>query len=333
MPHYFIYGLDLYSDQHLPGLLPMPEKVSITSTTRLWFGPLPEKMQALVDEKGTNADWFTGSRLIEKVKIRSIRQGMYFCLSYDDGSQFFLDRSGTQIWVTWQKNLLLEDIITYLVGPILGFVLRLKGLICLHASAIAVDGQAVAFAGESHSGKSTTAAALAHMGYPVLSDNIVALVAENGHFLALPAYPHIRLRTESVAAIYGHPEALPLISSAQPDWDKRYLDLRGEGQGFQTEPLPVAAIYHLKERVADEKAPFIEELSLLPAKLVISENTYKRYMLDDTMLLRELAGIDNLVEQVPVLQVTPHQSTRLLNLMCERILASFRTVQKRNLAK
>ena len=41
----------------------------------------------------------------------------------------------------------------------MGFVMLLRGIVCLHASAIAIDDEAIALLGPAGSGKSTTAAA------------------------------------------------------------------------------------------------------------------------------------------------------------------------------
>lgn len=46
-------------------------------------------------------------------------------LAYYDGMQFWLDREGREIWATWPSNLAIEDAAAYLLGPVLGLVLRL----------------------------------------------------------------------------------------------------------------------------------------------------------------------------------------------------------------
>ena len=51
------------------------------------------------------------------------------------------------------------------LGPVFAFVLRLRGAVTFHASAVRI-GDAVAFLGPQGAGKSTTAAALALRGCP-----------------------------------------------------------------------------------------------------------------------------------------------------------------------
>ena len=123
------------------------------------------------------------------------------------------------------ENLTIEDMATYLLGPVLGLLLRLRGVTCLHASAVAFGETAVAFVGSEGAGKSTTAAALARRGHAILSDDIVALAEHNGSFFVHPAYPYLCLWPESVESLYGSAEALPssarTTKSAAFHWENR----------------------------------------------------------------------------------------------------------------
>jgi hypothetical protein len=91
-------------------------------------------------------------------------------------------------------------------------VLRLRGTPSLHAGAVAIDGVAVALAGEAGTGKSTTTAALAGRGHPVLADDVLALRATGGEILAQPAYPHLRLWPDIVPALLGPRAELPRLT-------------------------------------------------------------------------------------------------------------------------
>src|SRR5258708_3332580 len=107
-------------------------------------------------------------------------------------------------------------------NAILGVLVRLRGVTCLDASAVAIEDRWVAFVGPEAAGKSTTAAAFARQGYGVLSDDIVALVERDGAFHVMPAYPHLCLWPDSVKMLYGSSEMLPRFS---PEWEKRRLAL------------------------------------------------------------------------------------------------------------
>src|SRR5207302_11137414 len=123
----------------------------------------------------------------------------------------------------------------YLLGPVMAIVAQLRNKTCLHASAVAIDGRIVAILGMSGAGKSTSAAAFARAGYPVVADDMVVLAEREGRFMAEPAYPNQRLWPSAVEALFNQPDALPLLS---PNWDKCGLDLNQPGYKFQQDALP-----------------------------------------------------------------------------------------------
>jgi hypothetical protein len=259
------------------------------------------------------------------LKISRLKDGAYFHLKYCDGTQFVVDHQGTQIWATWSSELTLEDTATYLLGPVLGFVLRLRGITCLHASAIAVGGLAIALVGPAGVGKSTTAAAFARQGYPVLAEDIVALIDTQRYLSVQPGYPQVRLWPDSVKALYNSDNALPRLT---PTWDKRYLDLTAPGYRFQQQPLPLAAVYMLGERSYDPIAPCIGKLPPRAALMGLIVNTYVNYLLDKAMRAQDFHLLARLVSHVPVTQVTPSAHPMKLLALCSTILDDFNTLTK-----
>ena len=116
------------------------------------------------------------------LRISRVEQGAFVRLAYEDGTQFWLDGKRENIWATWPPASSIENAASYLLGPVLGLLLRLRGVTCLHASAVAFGDRSVAFVGSAGAGKSTTAAAFAKQGFGVLSDDIVALAESGGAF-------------------------------------------------------------------------------------------------------------------------------------------------------
>ncbi|MDJ1171849.1 serine/threonine protein kinase [Roseofilum sp. BLCC_M154] len=240
---------------------------------------------------------------------------LYLQLTYDDGTQFIIDRQGTEVWGTWPEELTLEDTATYLLGPVMGLVLRLRGVTCLHASAIAVGDRAIALVGRSGAGKSTTAAAFAELGYPILSDDIVALVEPDNQILVQPAYPRLRLWPSSAEILYKNPDALPRLVPTNPTWDKSYLDLNQEKYKFQDTPLPLAGIYILGDRTSSSPIPALTQLPKRQALMDLIANTYANVLLDKTMRQQEFHFLSHTVNQVPVYQLNAHpDSEHLFNI-------------------
>ncbi len=253
----------------------------------------------------------------------------YYQFCYSDQTKFVIDRSGTEIWAEWCEPLTLEDTATYLLGPIMGFVLLLRGLVCLHASAVAIDGSAIAIVGPAGSGKSTTAAALSNRGFGILAEDVVTLDDRGDQFHVRPAYPCIRLWPASVKALYGTESHLPKLT---PNWDKCYLDLTGRPEQFQQESLPLAAIYLLNDRRNNSRAPFIEPVDSAVAFMSLVANTYATKLMDKQMRAREFELLTRVLNNVPLRRVTPHADSARIPELCDCILKDFESSHNRCIA-
>jgi hypothetical protein len=72
-------------------------------------------------------------------------------------------------------------------------LLRQRGFAVLHASAIAINGGAIAFLGKSGWGKSTLAEAFYARGYGVVTDDVMAIHLDGVHPHVSPGSPSIKL--------------------------------------------------------------------------------------------------------------------------------------------
>jgi hypothetical protein len=249
-----------------------------------------------------------------------LANGSHFRLLYHDGTEFILDREGTHIWSVWPSDFTLEDACVYLLGPIMGFILRLRGVVCLHASAVVIGDEAIALLGPGGAGKSTTAAAFAELGFPVLSDDIAALREEDGEFYVTPGYPRLCLWPESVSALSAVRQNLPHIT---PNWEKRYLDLTAPELQFQGEAVRLSAIYMLGNRQTHASAPHFETVSPQDALIHLVGNTHANYLLDGPMRSREFESLSQIVKRVPIRRVIPADNPALLPRLCDLILNDF----------
>jgi hypothetical protein len=240
------------------------------------------------------------------LKVSSV--GNLLRLDYFDGTTFWLDDQGTQIWVTWPENLTIEDTATYLLGPVLGLLLRLRGVVCLHASAVSFGDYTVALMGPEGAGKSTTAAALARQGCGIVSDDVVALTEVGGVFHVQPAYPYLSLWPESVQSIYGNPDVLPRFSR---NYEKRCLSLSKQKLRFEHRCLPLRAIYLLGVRRPDP-APTFQQMAPQKSLLALVANTFATNMLDAEMRAQEFATLGRLIRSTEVCEVFAHQDSERL---------------------
>ena len=317
-----VYGLRLAANMQLPGLLLQPESDVIDVRIRLkeWPAFLPTSPHCLeVLYKSPTDDGEAEPNL----RAGMFPLGEYFGFFYGDGARFAVDRRGTEVWGDWPENYTLEDACTYLIGPVIGFVLRLRGVTCLHASAVAVDGQAIALVGAPGAGKSTTAAAFAHRGFSVIADDVVALVEDTEEFLVPPGYPRVNLWPDSVQALLGAEEALPPIT---PTWDKRYMALGNEGLNFAAEPLPLRVIYLLGARESELSSPIVEEVTGSDALAALVANTYVNYLLDRDMRSHEFDLLGRVVAGIPVRRVRSKEDSSVVLDLADGIAADARRV-------
>lgn len=235
---------------------------------------------------------------------------------YPDDTEFYIDGDNRTIWANWSEPWTADDMSTYLLGPILGYVLRRMGRVALHASSIASGQHACAFLGSAGAGKSTTAAAFAQKNVPVLADDLSALEERHSTFWVQPSYGHLRLWPESSEMLFGSREALPLIT---PNWNKRDVDLASQDR-FCREPRQLSMIYWLAPRTADPRAPFVEPLDPVDQMMRLVENSYGNVLLDRELRTKEFVTLGRLLKTVEVRKLVPHISPDRLSHMLDLVL-------------
>jgi len=313
---YSIFGLRIAATQPLPGLTAAGDSGAWDVVVRL--GALPaglEQAAPVADPLYVSPDRDEAGRPL--VVVRPIARADGFRLQYADGTEFVVDRPGTQVWVRWPEPWTVDDVATYLLGPVLAFVLRRRGVTCLHASAVGLGERAVALVGPPGAGKSTLAAGFARRGHPALSDDVVALSCSDGRFSVQPGPPRIRLWPESVRALYGTPDALPRLT---PTWDKRFLELGDPAGRDRPQPLPLAAIYLLTARDPGPTLPCVEPVSSVESLMALVANTSANYLLDDTMRGEEFACLSEVVSSVPVRRLVRDDNPALVPTLCDMIV-------------
>lgn len=271
------------------------------------------------DEKLIYVSSSTNELLEPALQIWRTVSGTHLHLTFCDDTQFWLDRSGKTIWALWPHNSSLENTTSYLLGPVLGLLLRLRGITCLHASSVNLNDRSVALVGSEGAGKSTTAAAFVKLGYPGISDDIVALQEQGGCFRVAPAYPYMALWPDSADILYGVSEQFTRIS---PDWEKRRIPLGSRTTKFEERSLLLGAIYILGRRRSGP-TPFVRPISEQAALLALVANSYATNILDAEMRAQEFKVLSRIVSVVPVRYVSPHQDLIRIGELCEVIHRDF----------
>lgn len=306
--NYEVYGLRLESDVAIAGLdaLPPAGSPDVTLTTGALHPDIAASLERLSGSAENNDQ--------DSVVIFASEAG--HGVVYRDGTRFFIHAGASRIDAAWPAESSVEDMATYLLGSLLSYVLRLRGVLCLHGSAILIERQAVVLVAPHGGGKSTTAARFSDRAAPVMSDDVVPIRWHEGIPLALAGYPRLRLWEETAIALYGHAVALPRLTAT---WPKRYLDLQTAPRVFARGAHPIGAIFILGSRIAG--MPVVDRLHGHDAAIQLVANTSMGSHLDPGARVRELENIVDLTERIPVYLARASDDLRRLDEFCDLIRA------------
>lgn len=234
---------------------------------------------------------------IDALRVRRLAEGGYQ-FWFGDGTWAHIDSSATRVEISTPAESTVEDSVVYLTGPILGFVLRLRGRLALHASAVLIDGAVVAFVGTSGLGKSTIAAAFAQQHAVVLTEDLLALEPSTGsdQVLAHAGCDYVRLWPDS-AALLNESGLEPFTRT----WDK----LRFPLSSSRLEHAPLGLVYLLDPRGLRTADASSVQLSVAQALMALVPETYLSLLLPTTERVRELTALSDLVRRIPVRRLSP----------------------------
>ena len=321
---YIIYGIRVKSSRPIPTLDPvqLQNESALIQSTDVSVRFDADDAQASADDNAQETLWYT-SDIVDAsgnpaLKIWKRDLGGGYRIRYSHGLTFYLNAGVTNIRVRCDEPMDASEIADFLLGPVLGIVLRLRGIICFHGSAVVLGGKAIVFVGVPGAGKSTTAALFARNGHSVLSDDIAALVESNGSLCVLPAYPYLNLWPEALDMLTGS-EGSSRSKSAVVDKVRMTLD--DSDSRFQREALPLAAIYVLADRSAESRAPFLKPLAPPQGLMALVANTYGNTILDPSMRAQEFRVLGEIANSLPIRSLIasedPSQLTSLYRLIRE----------------
>lgn len=331
--HYSVYGQVLSSNQPIPALIPAVTAETADTRVSIRFDDtsVPDTLTH-AQQKIYTSPGLAGNDVPFFQVWRTTDLQSHLVIRYTQGdglAQFLLRRDGSAVTITWDKVIPFDDILTYLLGPVLGCMLRLGGHICLHAGVVSVDNKAIAIIGSKRSGKSTTTAALAlFQKLPVLSDDIAVIAKVKSQYLVYPGYPCLRLWPATVNSLSGmHSEHLPRILSFS---EKRYLSLAmGEentGWHFQPKPLPLAGVYALHTAVRQTRNISFDTVTGGEALYLLATHVYPEYTLLASMRKEDFEFLGHLIHHIPVQRLTRPDNLSLLSSVSRALVDNARTL-------
>ena len=231
--------------------------------------------------------------------------GEKLLVRFEDETSFLVTANSIEL-VTAPGHYTVDDIAAYALVPVIAIALHLQGAVLLHASSVVMNGKAIVFAGTSGSGKSTTAAILHRLGYPVLSDDVTELAGTR----ALASIPAMRLWPDVVHALFGENAVFP---DRAPSWDKKLVVIE------QAPAAEIAAVLFLDQR-AD--TPHLQRLAPRDAWRRLMANIYTS-MLPGEATARHIFEVTSaLADAVPMYSFTapPIENAGTLGEFLEREL-------------
>jgi hypothetical protein len=301
-------GLTISADRPLPGFTPVAgeprEDLRIHLETRPPWHETP-----FLTRYAANSVDSTGR---PTVTVSRSRDGFHF--RYADGTHAWISGAGTDVWCTWPDAASLADTCTYLCGPILGLVLRLRGALSFHASAVQPGAGAIAFVGPHDAGKSTLAAALAAAGCAVVTDDVLHVRLDGVRWVAEPFTSMLKLWPEGARLALGDSVDLPVITEG---WDKRALAM-GPRIRPAAGPLPLNAIACLAPRETD---PVIDPITPGTALIRLAANSSASHLLEPDGRAAEFIALSALVRSVPCVSLTPPLDPAGFPAFVARVLA------------
>jgi hypothetical protein len=144
--------------------------------------------QVIAERVVDGRPWYTFAQRGEEVV------GRFYGLA-----DFEIDGSGRR--VTYHRDPEARDLVAILIaGSLVAYLLSSAGRLVLHASAVEVDGAALAFVGFSGQGKTTMATILCAEGYPFVTDDLLPVDAGPEGVTCAPGGIELRVR-EKVEAL------------------------------------------------------------------------------------------------------------------------------------
>ncbi len=270
MYHYLLHGINIQSEIKL-SQLSLVQSTSYDAEIRL-----------------SDFDPFKDEALKEGINFR-VTENAVFLFWKDIGSIKIKD--GTEILINPEKNQKIDIILPFILGPALAVLLHQRKKVILHASAVEMNGEAVAFMGDTGFGKSTTAMILQRKGHPMVSDDILSVNLTRREYPTVnPGTPVIKLRYD-VTELLKEEEHIGKIFYENPI--KKFYQIK---DWTNKKTLRLKSIYILK----NEDEINLETYNGHEAFLALIANSFLIRLFNKQEKLDNFRQCHKIIEKVPI---------------------------------
>ncbi len=251
-----------------------------------------------------------------EIKAEFRRDGDGFHLRFLDEADFQITSNGQGV-IAWPAPGSTEQTAQNLFhNAILPLLTNYSGGLCLHGSAVVIDGRAAAFLGPSRSGKTTLAGAFAKSDAPFLTEDVVELERRESDYWVQPKATALRLFNDSAEFLLG----------SQDHWieaeDKQAVSVP-EQLPFAQEVAGLDAIFVLAS--AEPEKVSITRLSPLSALTHLIPHSFILDVEDKPRLKAHFSRLVDLSQDVPCYALDYRRDYREL----EHVIEAVRAVRSR----
>ena len=295
---YGTYGLRLRSAVALP-FNRLPDAVDVAAAdVTVRFGVVPRALPAA-----------TSGPFIRRAFWEAQRDA--FLMHYEGVARYLVTNGRDVLVEPWGGSE--DDIAAILANTPLTALLQQRGVATLHAAAVQAEAGAVLLLGRSGDGKSSLAAALVERGYPLVADDVAAVVLNGKAPTALPGFATLRLWKQTLDKMrMAHRAGARVRGTLEKFWVPTPRSC--------SEPLPLSAVFVL----TPQSRPDIRIESMPPgdAFAALAEHAHRPRVMDAMgqrpAHFRAAAAI---ARDVPVMRVTRPVYPFLLEELAARVEA------------
>ena len=294
---YGAYGLRVRSAVALPSNR-LPDAVDgAAADVTVRFGTVPRELPATTGPCLRRAFWEA--------------QRDTFLMHYEGVARYLVTNGRDVLVERWGGSD--EDVAAVLANTPLTALLQQRGMATLHAAAVQTEAGAVLLLGRSGDGKSSLAAALVERGYPLVADDVTAVVLNGSSPTVLPGFATLRLWKQTLDEMrMAHRAGARVRGTLEKFW---VPTPRSCG-----EPLPVSAAFVLTPGNGPDIR--IESLSPGDAFEMMARHAHRRRVMD-AMGQRQahFHAATAIARDVPVMRATRPVHPFLLEELADRVEA------------
>lgn len=286
MNTYIAYGLGIHSEFKLPELVPVPAMPDVNIHVGIVNCPISEESETPLVQ-ATEKDAIVFQYRIGSAQVR-------------DGKEIVIDpRAGVDE----------HELRLFLLGPVFATLLHQRGHLVLHASAVNLNNRAVAFLAEPGGGKSTSAATFLARGYPLVTDDILAVSVDGAAPpMTYPAFPFIKISPNVADALGDDVRTAPRVSAQS---DKRIHSTRD----FSGSALTLSRMYVLSEGETFK----IERMTAQEAFVALVHHTFVIHILDSLEKVAHFQQCSALANAVPMAHLKRPRSLNVLDQIVDLV--------------